>query len=160
MDSFLHDLRGCIRRIDLGPHADSPLVQIQDSLTRVLELLLRERALSQMLLNHVTTSDQQIDEQVADFYDQIVALVEHSLELGIAMKVVRSCDTRLTTYSIIGAIKEVVRYLTSSNRSQPAVDVLVQEFLQFGLGGILAVPQERLCKPTGSIKGITVSSRA
>ena len=160
LDSFLHDLQGCIRRIDLGPHADSPLVQIQDNLTRVLELVLRERALSQMLLNHVTTSDQQIDEQVADFYDQIVALIEHSLELGIAMKVVRSCDTRLTTYSIIGAIKEVVRYLTSSNRPQPAVDVLVQEFLQFGLGGVLAVPQERLREPTGSIKGITVSSRA
>jgi len=160
LDSFLHDLRGCIRRIDLGPHADSPLVQIQDNLTRVLELVLRERAPSQMLLNHVTTSDQQIDEQVADFFDQIVALIEHSLELGIAMKVVRSCDTRLTTYSIIGAIKEVVWYLTSSDRPQPAVDVLVQEFLQFGLGGILAVPQERLSEPTGSIKGITVSSRA
>ena len=160
LDAFLQDLRGCIRRIELGPHADSPLVQIRDNLTRVLELVLRERALSQMLLNHVTTSDRQIDEQVADFYDQIVELIEHSLELGIAMKLVRSSDTRLTTYSIIGAIKEVVRYLTSSDRPQPAVDVLVQEFLQFGLGGILAVPQELLREPTGSIKGITVSSRA
>ena len=39
LDSFLHDLRGCIRRIDLEPSDDSPLVQIQDNLTRVLELV-------------------------------------------------------------------------------------------------------------------------
>jgi AcrR family transcriptional regulator len=160
LDSFLHDLRGCIRRIDLGPHADSPLIQIQDNLTRVLELVLRERALSQMLLNHVTTSDRQIDEQVANFYDQIVEMMEHSLELGIAMKLVRPCDTRLTTYSIIGAIKEVVLYLTSSDRSQPRVEDLVQEFLQFGLGGILAVPQEILREATGPTKDIRVGSRA
>ena len=159
LDSFLHDLRGCIRRIDLGPGAASPLVQIQDNLTRVLELVLRERALSQMLLNHVTTPDRQIESEVKGFYDQIVSLIEHSLELGIGMKLVRPCDTLLTTYSIIGAIKEVVRYLTSSEGPQPPVEDLVQGFLQFGLGGILAVPQDLLRETADPIKDLRVGSR-
>ena len=158
LDSFLQDLRGCVQRIDIGLNARPPLVQIQDNLTRVLDLVQRETALTQILLNHVTNSNRQIEQRVVDFYDQIAALIENSLELGIAMRLVRPCDTRLTTYLIIGAVKEVVRYLASDEGPRPPVEDLVQEFLQFGLGGILAGPQELLSEAPDPLRKTEVAA--
>ena len=65
-------------------------------------------------------------------------MIESSLKLGIAMTLVRPCNTRLTAYSIIGAVKEVVFQLVSSAAPQPPLRDVVRGLLEFGLGGILA----------------------
>jgi len=60
------------------------------------------------------------------------------------MNLVRPCDTLLTAYSIIGAVKEVVFQFTSSQKPQPPVEKLVDELLQFGMKGILAESKNAL----------------
>ena len=138
LDSFLLDLHGCIRPVALGPGASPPLTQIEGNLTHVLNLVLRERDLTQILLHHTGTMDETVGKGLNDFYGQLVSMIERSLKVGIAMNLVRPCNTRLTAHSIIGAVKEVAFQLTSSREPQPPVERLVQELLEFGTGGILA----------------------
>ena len=144
LDSFLQDLQDCIKPVSLSPGSRAPLIQIQDNLTRVLELVLRERELTQILLRHTGAPGDTVERHVDDFYRQVADVIQRSLNLGMAMSLVRPCNTRLTAYSIIGAVKEVVFQLTASEDRQPPVENLVQDLLEFGMRGILGQPQTSL----------------
>ena len=160
LDSFLQDLHQDIRPVALGPGASPPLTQIEDNLTRVLTLVLRERDLTQMLLHHAATLDPTAKQGLNDFYNQVAEMIERSLKMGIAMSLVRPCNPRLTSYSIIGAVKEVVFQLTSSQQRQPPVEELVQELLGFGMGGILAEPRTPKLGNAPVASGLGIPSRS
>ena len=166
LDSFLQDLKDCIRPIGLGSGASPPLSQLQDNLTRVLSLVLRERDLTQILLHHTSTPDRNVEKRLSDFYRQVAEMIERSLDMGIAMNLVRPCNTHLTAYSIIGAVKEVVFQLTSSQEPQPIgvgdppVEELVRELLEFGMGGILAGSQASLLEATHRSRRMETSSKS
>ena len=155
LDSFLQDLQDCIRPVSLAHGAPPPLVQIQDNLTRVLDLVLREKELTQMLLHQASPLDRAIEKRLTDFYSQVAQMIERSLNLGISMRLVRPCNARLTAYSIIGAVKEVIFQITSAEETRPVgvgdppVAELVRELLEFGMGGILVRSRESLME-TGS----------
>ncbi len=138
LDAFLDDLGRCVKPIAVGRGAPAPEIQIRDNLTRVLSLVLREKELTQILIRHTATVDDSVEQRVGDFYRQIAEMIERSLTLGIAMRLVRPCDTRLTAYAIIGAVKEVIFQITSSREPTPSVEKLAQELLDFGFAGILA----------------------
>ena len=144
LDSFVQSLRSCIKPVGLGPADPPPLAQIQENLARVLNLVLAERDLTQILLHHSSTPGQALQTRLDDFYVQVGEMVERSLSLGIAMNLVRPCNARLTAYSIIGAVKEVVLQLTASKEPQPPVDGLVKDLLDFGMKGILSESQASL----------------
>ena len=144
LDSFLLRLRECIRPVALDPGAAPPMTQIRDNLTRVLTLVLRERRLSRILLHGGIGSDQAVEKRVNEFYGQVADLIERSLKLGIAMNLVRPCNPRVTAYSMIGAVKEVVLQVTSEGQSQPPTDELVQDLIEFGIRGLLTSSQAYL----------------
>ena len=138
LESFLQELRAYIRPVSLGAGSAPPLVQIQDNLTRVLELVLRERDLAQIVLRHTGTTDPALENRLGNFYAQVAEMICRSLDLGMAMRLVRNCDTKLTAYSIIGAVKEVALQISAADGPQPSVDDLVRQLMQFGMTGILA----------------------
>ncbi len=137
LDTFLQDLHDSIRPVSLAPAAPAPLVQIQDNLTRVLNLVLGESDLTRLLLHQTNTLDRTVGQKFEDLYIEAAGMIQRSLELGVAMNLVRPCNTRLTSFSIVGAVKEVVFQLTSSQEPQPAIEEVVRELLEFGMGGIL-----------------------
>ena len=147
LDSFLQDLHDSIRPISLAVGAPAPLIQLQDNLTRVLNLVLGERDLTRIILQHNNTLDRTVQRRLEGFFSEAAAMIQRSLKLGIAMNLVRPCDTSLTSYSIIGAVKEVVFQLTSSQEPQPPVEELVRELLDFGMGGILVHSRASLLGP-------------
>jgi AcrR family transcriptional regulator len=144
LDSFLQDLHDSIRPISLAVGAPAPLIQLQDNLTRVLNLVLGERDLTRILLHHTGALDRTAVVRLEEFYGEAAGMIQRSLNLGIAMNLVRPCDTRLTSYSIIGAVKEVVFQLTSSCEPQPSMEELVRQLLEFAMGGILVHSQTSL----------------
>jgi len=146
LDSFLQDLQDAIRPINLGHGASAPLVQIKSNLTRVLDLVLQERELTQILLHNAGALDSTVENRLSAFYGQVAEMIEHSLTLGMSMNLVRPCNARLMSYAIIGAIKEVVHQLTSTTRPQPTVEELMRELLEFGTIGILANPRASLVR--------------
>ena len=148
LDSFVDNLRDCIKPVSLSPGAPNPLLQIQANLTRVFELVLEEADLTRILLTHASTPDPAVQTHLSDFYSEVADMIEGSLNLGVAMDLVRPCNTRLTAYAVIGAVKEVVLQLTSSDKPQPSVEELARELLEFGMGGILVKSQAQILQST------------
>ena len=137
LDSFLQDLHESIQPISLAPGAPPPMVQLHDNLTRVLELMLGEKELTRILLHPTGAQDRTVVERLEEFYGEAAGMIQRSLNLGISMNLIRPCDTRVTSYAIIGAVKEVVFRITSSGEPQPSVEELAPQLLDFAMGGIL-----------------------
>ncbi len=123
-----------IQRLRPGPGEPDPVDQLRANLTRVLSYAMAERELTDILLNHSTGFDHELDDKIQDFYDRIAALIKRSLDLGIEMNLVRNSDTRAVSYAILGGIKELIGMLSRGNDVDPSA--LVEEILQFGLCGV------------------------
>jgi AcrR family transcriptional regulator len=130
----LDELRLRIQRVRVGPAEPDPVEQLRANLRRVLALLLSERELTDILLNRATGFDRELDARIADFYAKVVAQIQRSLDLGIAMDLVRQCDTRVVANCILGGIKEVVAQASRARRRDIAM--LAEEILDFGLRGV------------------------
>ena len=63
-------------------------------------------------------------------------LIEGVLRAGQLMALVRPCDRRIVAACILGSIKEVMARLTSDASQAPPLHVVVDEVVNFGLGGI------------------------
>jgi|SRR5581483_2698839 len=134
LEQVLTELAARIHRLRVGPDNPHPVDQLRANLRRVVTYVLEERELTDILLNHSTGFDRDLDEKILNFYDRIAALIQRSLDLGIEMQLVRRTDTRAIAYCILGAIKEVVGLLSRGGAAD--TDKLVEEILDFGLRGV------------------------
>jgi AcrR family transcriptional regulator len=134
LEQVLTELASRILRLRVGPESPDPVEQLRANLRRVVTYVLDERELTDILLNHSTGFDRDLDEKILNFYDRIAGLIQRSLDLGIEMHLVRQSDTRAIAYCILGAIKEVVGLLSRSAAADS--DQLVEEVLDFGLRGV------------------------
>lgn len=134
LEQVVTELTTRIQRIRPGPGEPDPVDQLRANLSRVLKYALAERELTDILLNHSTGFDRELDEKIQNFYDRVAGLIQRSLDLGVEMNLVRAADTRAVSYAILGGIKEVISMLSRSHETN--IDALVEEILQFGLGGV------------------------
>src|SRR5580658_931779 len=134
LEQIVSEMRTRILRIKVGADERNPVEQLRDNLRRVVAFVLQERELTDILLNHSSGFDRELDAKIREFYDRIAQMIQRSLDLGIEMSLVRKCDTRAVSYCILGGIKEVVGVL-SRTRSKDT-ETLVQEILDFGLRGV------------------------
>lgn len=130
----LTELSHRIQRLRVGPGEPDPIDQLRDNLRRVLNFVLAERELTDILLNHSVGFDRELDLRILEFYERIADAIQRSLDLGIQMNLVRHCETRTAAYCILGGIKEVVGQI--ARRRPDDIDVMVEEILSFGLGGV------------------------
>jgi AcrR family transcriptional regulator len=130
----LDELRRRIQRLRVGPGEPDPVEQLRANLRRVLGLVLAERELTDILLNHATGFDRELDNRIAEFYERVVDQIQRSLDLGITMNLVRSCDTRIAAGCILGGIKEVIAQASRARRRD--IGQLAEEILEFGLRGV------------------------
>ena len=128
------ELAARILRLRVGPDNHGPVEQLRANLRRVVDYVLEERELTDILLNHSTGFDRDLDAKILNFYDRIAALIQRSLDLGIEMQLVRQTNTRAIAYCILGAIKEVVGLLSRDGEADTSK--LVEEILDFGLRGV------------------------
>ena len=148
LDAFLQDLSDCIRPVALGPGAlPTPEVQIHDNLVRVLELVMVERELSKILLDHSTSLDRSVEDRMTDFYGQVAAMIRRSSGLRHspgAGAVMQHLPHGLRHHRS-GEGGGIPVDLFSGSLNPPAsVEGLVKELMEFGMGGILAVPRDSL----------------
>lgn len=134
LEQVLRELAIRIQRIRLGPGEPEPADQLRSNLRAVIYFVLSERDLTNILMSHALGFDPELDERIQSFYDRIAAQIQRSLDLGIAMGLVRQCDTRTTAYCILGGVKETIVQI--SREAPPDIDGLVEEILRFGLSGV------------------------
>ena len=134
LEQVLSELSARILRLKVGPDSPDPVEQLRANLRRVVSYVLEERELTDILLNHSTGFDRDLDSKILNFYDRIAALIQRSLDLGIEMQLVRETDTHAIAYSILGAIKEVIGLLSRDGAAD--ADRLAESILDFGLRGV------------------------
>jgi AcrR family transcriptional regulator len=134
LEQVVTELTLRIERLKVGPGQPDPVEQLRANLGRVLSYVLAERELTDILLNHSTGFDRELDDKIQDFYDRIAALIQRSLDLGIEMNLVRKSDTRTVAYCILGGIKEAIAMLSRGKETE--ISGLVEEILDFGLRGV------------------------
>jgi len=134
LEQVLGELRQRIHRLRIGPEEPEPVEQLRNNLRRVLNFLLAERELTDILLNHSTGFDRELDSRIREFYERVADQIQRSLDLGIEMNLVRDCDTRAVAYCILGGIKEVVGQASRNRRRD--IRKLAEEILDFGLRGV------------------------
>ncbi|HYL59604.1 MAG TPA: TetR/AcrR family transcriptional regulator [Candidatus Acidoferrales bacterium] len=134
LEQVVTELTLRIQRLRVGAGEPHPVEQLRANLNRVLDFVLAERELTDILLNHSTGFDRELDGKIQDFYDRIAALIQRSLDLGIEMQLVRNCDTHSVSYAILGGIKEIVGMLSRSRQTDTTA--LVEQILDFGLRGV------------------------
>jgi AcrR family transcriptional regulator len=136
LEDLLQELRRRIQPIKLEAGSPEPLDQLRANIRRVLELVVNEPELIQILLHHASGLDEQARTLLEAFYDRVRTLIEHSLEHGIRLGLVRRSDSRIVAACILGTVKEVAEWLTVQQRQPPALDVLTEEIVNFGLHGL------------------------
>jgi AcrR family transcriptional regulator len=134
LEQVLGELRLRIQRLRLGSGEPDPVEQLRANLRRVLGLVLAERDLTDILLNHAMGFDRELDARIIDFYSRVVDQIQRSLDLGIEMNLVRRCDARVAACCILGGIKEVVAQASRARRRD--IGKLAEEILDFGLRGV------------------------
>jgi AcrR family transcriptional regulator len=134
LEQVLGELRLRIQRLRIGPEEPQPVDQLRNNLRRVLNFLLAERELTDILLNHSTGFDRELDSRIGEFYERVADQIQRSLDLGIEMNLVRNCDTRTAAFCILGGIKEVVGQASRHRRRD--ISKLAEEILDFGLRGV------------------------
>lgn len=147
LEQVLGELTSRIERLRIAPGRPDPVQQLRDNLERVLAYVLTERELTDILLNHSTGFDRELDEKIQDFYDRVAALIQRSLDLGIEMSLVRKSNTRVTSYAILGGVKEVIGMMSRSREIEPAR--FVEEILDFGLRGVARPELLKFIGPRG-----------
>ncbi len=137
LNNLLLEIDHCIKTIEIGAEQPNPLDQLRANLTRIFTLFVENPELSKILLRHATGLDEESDQKITEFYSNSAYKIEEALRLGIRMNLVRECDPRITSYCILGSIREVIEHITLSRRDISEIDAIVEEVLGFGLYGLM-----------------------
>ncbi|MCS6913329.1 MAG: TetR/AcrR family transcriptional regulator [Myxococcales bacterium] len=137
VDDFLDRIRSMVRRVDTSPGAPPPLVQIEQNLSRVMDVLSSDRDMTRILLHLAQGLDKDCDAKVADFYDRVLLLLGGALEQGQRMGLLRPCDSRVVAQAALGSLKEVVlHWIVRRDSAREEVEHVIREILRFALEGL------------------------
>jgi AcrR family transcriptional regulator len=137
LESFLQDLDQQVETIKLGKGERPPLEQLRDNLTRLITFSLQEPELVRILLHHATGLDKELDRMLEDFYRGVTERIEWALQSGIAIGLVRPCNTRLVAYAVLGSMQEIVRQVAFKGISPRNLRAPLDDLIEFGLRGVL-----------------------
>jgi AcrR family transcriptional regulator len=138
VDDISLRLRSGIHRVDLSPGAPPAIEQLRANAVWLFSLLRSEPDLLRILLWEAPGLDVELDRKLASFHAEMFALTKRSLETGIAIGLLRDCDTEVGARCIVGALKELIVSMTVREDMQ-AVDLgeLAAKVLDFMAGGLL-----------------------
>lgn len=140
LDNLLLEIDRCIKVIEIGEtgtEKTNPLDQLRANLTRLFTLFIENPELSRILLRHATGLDEESDQKLTEFYSNLAFKIEEALRLGTKMNLIRECDPRITSYCILGSIREVIEHITLTRSDTSEIDTIVEEVLGFGLYGLM-----------------------
>ena len=138
LDDILQRLQVGIQRVDVSPGAPAPRTQLHQNLSWLLSLLHSQPELLRLLLWEAVGLDDDLNKKLASFHRNMFTLTQRSLQTGLALGIVRPCDTAVVSRCIVGTLKEVLLSLLIRQDLQlDDMDRLADELLDFCLGGLM-----------------------
>lgn len=135
LDRFIQELIDCIKvvRIEDG----SPVEQLNANLLRVVDLLIRNRHLTVILLREAVGIDEKVDKKLNALNRFLHRMISGALRNGAKWGLTRKVNETVVAMAIIGCIREVLyQYLVVNRESNPDPQTIAQELLSFGLVGL------------------------
>ena len=136
LENLIVEIDRCIKKIEIGRERQNPLEQLKDNLRRIFTLFVENPELSRILLRHAAGLDKESDQKITEFYNNIADKIEDALKLGIKMELIRDCNPRITSFLILGSIKELIEHVTLTMKSKSDINPVIDEILNFGLHGL------------------------
>ena len=136
LDELVKALGEIMKPIDLNS-STPPLEQLRNILRSIAILALEDPDMPRILLNRAIGLDKEFDMKLREFYGAVQGKVESALQHGIALGLVRKCNTQMTACCILGCVKEVIEFISSEPKTISQLDRFLDEILTFGLQGIL-----------------------
>ena len=136
LENLIVEIDRCIKKIEIGKERQNPLEQLKDNLRRIFTLFVENPELSRILLRHAAGLDKESDQKITEFYNNIADKIEDALKLGIKMELIRGCNPRITSFLILGSIKELIEHVTLTMKNKSDINPVIDEILNFGLHGL------------------------
>jgi AcrR family transcriptional regulator len=136
LDEAMHELRNRIVRIETSAGAAPPETQLLDSLARVLEFIVADRALAVVLLSSTWTPDAEAAARLQAFYDEIRSVIALSLEHGAAMGLLRPTHPQRTAAALLGLVRGIVEHCVTQE-GQGEISQVTRELIDVALRGVL-----------------------
>lgn len=133
--TFLDRVLERVQGVRTGPGEPPPAQQVRANIARVLDLLLRERELSTMVLGHAAGLDAEADRTLEAFHDRLAGALERALVSARALGL-SSAEPRIAARILLGGAYEIARYMLRVP-DPPAREAVVDELLRFWLKGVL-----------------------
>jgi len=105
VDGAFLKLAAAIERVDVKGDVAT---QVQGNISRIVEVLLQDRATTKILLADAVGLDPTFDRKLFAFYEEVGKLLEESLREGQELGIVRRGNAKLYAMLSLGALKEVL----------------------------------------------------
>ncbi|MBI5512180.1 MAG: TetR/AcrR family transcriptional regulator [Deltaproteobacteria bacterium] len=143
VDGFVERIHGVLEPVVLGDPSRPPVLQAQENVRRVVSLCLDDAPTAKILLSDAVGLDGAFDRRLLAFYDDLTALVEDGLRLGVDAGFVRPGDTRVRAFCLLGMVKELMYQLVLRRLEVPRED-LVATVMSLVLDGLFTEEAQHL----------------
>jgi AcrR family transcriptional regulator len=137
LDLLVVRIKSRINRVKIGPDLPSVYDQLLTNIRGVIEMLTDNREFLSIMLEGAVGLDKGFADKMASFYDQIAITIESSLKLGQKMELVRDCDTRIASLTVVGALKEVLHEMLRADDEGVDLNRLSSQILDIFARGVL-----------------------
>lgn len=144
VDGFFALLAQRVRPVDMAPGAPPPAAQLGEICRHILATLTANADLTRILLREAAGVDAEFDDKLHQFYDRILDLIQHALETGATLGLVRVQTPPLTNarplaHMVLGSVKELVAWLLAAGERGELVDLdaAVNRLVAFNLGAAM-----------------------
>lgn len=153
LDSLFEHLRGRIRRVDPAAGAEGIAAQMMGNVERVVDVLLRNRDITRILLREAVGLDSGFDAKLEEFYRRLTELIEGSLRTGRDMGIVRDVDVRVAALTVLGAVRQVVDDSLAAPDPSAEAGALARKLLDIVVHGL--VRPGMMAAPSRTVSGET-----
>lgn len=136
LDELLVRIRGSIVGVDLGEGAAPLREQLIATLERVLTVFEESPQLTAFVLRAAVGLDPEIDRKLSELYGRLHDFIAMSIDNGIRLGLVRTTDTRIVSWAVLGSIKQLVEVLI--DKRERDLRAMAAALVDYNLAGLLA----------------------
>lgn len=137
LENLLSHLRTNIVGVDTSAEAPPIPEQLEQTVKRILETALANRALTQIIFREAIGIDEEMDRRLDTFYLNLHSFIDLALQSGQQLKLIRPMDTYVAARCVLGSIRGVIEHALFDEVEAADPDLLAKAVLEFNLRGLM-----------------------
>ena len=138
LEELLTGFRASVVGVDVSPEAPPLLEQLVGTVYKLLRAASSSRAVATIIFREAVVLDDDVEQRVLAFEQQLHTYVQDALERGVALGLLRPHDTGVVATCVYGSIRQVIyRYVVTSDSHEHDLHTLSREVITFALRGVL-----------------------